>query len=117
MLGRVGEFEEAVERYLERRNIKLKICCCDVEISETHPRIIEAEAEERQLEVEVLMDLLVRRVNVCLQVALVLRTSLIKEPVHELSSDLLQTGGGNCKTSPIIAVRGRLAGSNSIHGI
>lgn len=55
----------------------------------TYSRVIETEAEERQLEVEVLVDLLVRRVNVSLQVALVFGTALVEEPVHEVASDLL----------------------------
>lgn len=55
----------------------------------THPCVVETETEERQLEIEVLMNLLVRCVNVFLQISSVrCTTALIKEPVHELTSDL-----------------------------
>lgn len=82
-----------------------------------YPRVIEAEAEERQLEVEVLVNLLVRGVDVSLQVALILGASLIEEPVHEVRSDLCQSLCRHCVASSIVAVSWGLTGRHAIHWI
>jgi hypothetical protein len=84
---------------------------------ETHSRVIETEAEERQLEVEVLMDLLIRSVDIALQISLVFRASLVKEPVHKVPADLLQTCLGNGVASSVISVRWRFTRGHTIHRI
>lgn len=56
----------------------------------THPGIVEPETEERQLEVEILVNLRRRRVDVLLVVAPVFGTALVEVPVHELGADLRQ---------------------------
>lgn len=50
--------------------------------------VIEAEPEERKLEIKVLVHLLVGGVNVALQISLVFRAASIEEPVHELAANL-----------------------------
>lgn len=57
-------------------------------MAETYSGVIESETEERKLKVEVLVDLLVRSMDVTLQVTLILGPALIEEPVHKLATDL-----------------------------
>lgn len=55
-----------------------------------HPRVVEPEPEERQLEVEVLVDLRHGPVYVRLVVAEVVVAAPVEVPVHELLSDFRQ---------------------------
>lgn len=57
-----------------------------------YPSIIKSKSKERQLEVEVLMDLRRGRVNVSLVVSQVLAATLVVEPVEEVGSDLIESG-------------------------
>lgn len=83
-------------------------------MTSTHSRVIEAEAKERQLEVKVLVNLLVRCVNVALQIALILGTALIEEPVHELTSEEGQALRCDDVASSIIAMSRWLTRSDAI---
>lgn len=83
-------------------------------MSTTHSRVIETEAKERQLEVEVLVNLLVRRVDVALQIALVLGAALIEEPVHELAAEEGQALRCDGVASSIIAMSRWLTWSDAI---
>lgn len=55
-----------------------------------HPSVIETEPEERQLKIEILVDLRIGTVYVGLIVSLIVVTALVEIPVHELLSDLRQ---------------------------
>lgn len=61
-------------------------------VSYPHPCVVESESVERQLVVEVLVELRIGGVNIPLVVtALIVIGSLVKEPVEEGASDLSQT--------------------------
>lgn len=84
---------------------------------QTYSRVIETETEERQLKVEVFVDLLVGCVNVSLLVAIIFRTSLVEKPVHELTSNKGQALRRDVVASSIVAMRRWFAWSDTIHGI
>jgi hypothetical protein len=57
----------------------------------TYPGIIKPEPIEGQLEIEILVDLGYRVVNVLLVVTIAIITALVKETVQEFASDLPKT--------------------------
>lgn len=61
----------------------------------TYPGIIKPEPIEGQLEVEILVDLRYRVVDVLLVVTIAIITTLIKETVQEFAADLLKTSLGD----------------------
>lgn len=56
----------------------------------THSSVVESESKERQLKVEVLVNLRCGRVYIPLVVPKVLAPTLIVKPVHEVGPDLLK---------------------------
>jgi hypothetical protein len=58
---------------------------------DTYPGIIKPEPKEGKLEVEILVDLRYRVVNVLLVVSIAIITTLIKETIQEFTADLLET--------------------------
>lgn len=86
--------------------------------SPTYPGIVEAESEEGQLVVKVLVQLRVGRVNVLLVVAhLVVVRSLVEEPVEEVAADLSQALLSDHVTRSIVAISLRFPGRHSIFWI
>lgn len=58
---------------------------------QTYSSIIEPKSKERQLKVEILVDLRSASVNIPLVISMVFVTTPIVEPVHEIPSNLSQS--------------------------
>lgn len=85
---------------------------------ETHPGIVESESEERQLVVEILVQLWIGGVDVLLVVShLIVIGSLVEEPVHEVAANLGQALSGNRVPWAIIAICLGLFWCNTVLGI
>lgn len=96
VLGRIAELQHAVHR---------------------DARVVEAEAEEGQLKVEVLVQLRHGGVDVRLVVAVVAVATLVEEPVQEVAAQLLQTGRADRVAAAVVPVRGRLGRGHAIVGV
>lgn len=93
IVGRIGKLQEAVHR---------------------DARVVESETEERQLKVEVLVQLRHRRMDVRLVVAVVVVAALIEEPVQEVAPQLRQTCRTERIAAAVVAMAGRLGGCNTV---
>jgi hypothetical protein len=74
----------------------------------TYSCVIESKSEEWQLEVEIFVNLLIWSVDVSLKITRILRTTFVKEPVHEITSDLSKTFVCDCVAATVISVCWRL---------
>lgn len=75
---------------------ELYYCLNQIESRATYACVIETEAIEGHLEVQILVQLRHRGVYVLLIVAIAAILILVEVPVHEIAAQLGQTGGGNC---------------------
>lgn len=83
----------------------------------TYSRVIESETKERQLEVEILMQLWHRCVNIGLMVTIIVGTATIEEWVEKVPADVLQSLRGNGVSSWSIMEGGRLRRCHAAVGI
>lgn len=79
-----------------------------------YPRIIESEAIEGKLEVEIFVNLLIRCVNVALVVASVVRASLVEEPVEEVTANETKAFWGDGVASTVVTMIWRLTWLDAI---
>lgn len=74
-------------------------------VTRPYPGIVEAETEEGQLEIEVLVDLRRRGVYVALVITDVLIATLVVEPVQKVGADLRESLRGDDVRLSIVLVR------------